>query len=87
MFAFLTYPLDIIKTNRILQTSLAKEGAERIPREILSLQEKGNLQNGLYRGFLATLAAAYIGRAIAKNELPFEAALIGTVACNPLYII
>jgi hypothetical protein len=43
-FPLLTYPLDIIKTNRILQTSLAKEGAESIPREFLALYEKGGLK-------------------------------------------
>ncbi|CDW71114.1 UNKNOWN [Stylonychia lemnae] len=87
MFATLTYPLDVIKTNRILQTSLAKEGAERIPREILSLQEKGNLQHGLFRGLLATLIAANIAKQITDKDLPLEAALLGTVVVNPLNII
>ena len=40
-FALLTYPLDIIKTNRILQTSLSKEGGESLPRELSTLFEKG----------------------------------------------
>jgi hypothetical protein len=41
MYAALTYPLDVIKTNRILQTSLAKEGGESLPRELATLFEKG----------------------------------------------
>lgn len=60
MYTFLTYPLDVIKTNRILQTNLAKEGAERIPRELLSLYAKGSFQHGLFRGFLYVYAAALI---------------------------
>lgn len=64
MYSCLTYPLEVIKTNRILQTSLAKEGAERIPREILSLQEKGNLYRGLFRGFAP---AVLYGVLITKN--------------------
>ena len=43
MYSVLTYPLDIIKTNRILQTSLSKEGAESIPKEFTALYEKGGL--------------------------------------------
>jgi hypothetical protein len=37
MFAAFTYPLDVIKTNRILQTSLAKEGGNNLPRELSAL--------------------------------------------------
>jgi len=33
MYSVLTYPLDVIKTNRIIQSSLSKEGAESIPKE------------------------------------------------------
>jgi len=69
MFAYITYPLDVIKTNRILQTSLAKEGAERIPREILSLQERGNVYNGLFRGFGATFLYGLIVAKTANAEV------------------
>ena len=55
MYTALTYPLDVIKTNRILQTTLTKEGAESIPKEFLVLYEKGGLSRGLFRGFLAGL--------------------------------
>jgi hypothetical protein len=57
-FLVLTYPLDVIKTNRIIQTSLSREGAESIPKEFLALYEKGALSRGLYRGLLPGLAAS-----------------------------
>lgn len=58
MYSFLTYPLDVIKTNRILQTNLSKEGADSIPRELSILFEKGQFQRGLYRGFVIGYLAA-----------------------------
>lgn len=58
-FLFLTYPLDVIKTNRILQTSLSKEGAENIPKEFLALYEKGGLNRGLFRGLLAGVVGSF----------------------------
>jgi Mitochondrial carrier protein len=58
MYTVLTYPLDIIKTNRILQTSLSKEGAESIPKEFTALYEKGGLHRGLFRGLLVGYLAA-----------------------------
>ena len=51
MYGFLTYPFDVIKTNRILGTSLSKEGGESITREAVNLFERGEFRRGLYRGF------------------------------------
>ena len=56
MYSLLTYPLDVIKTNRILQTSLAKEGADSVPRELSVLYEKGAFSKGLFRGILPIMA-------------------------------
>jgi Mitochondrial carrier protein len=58
MYTLLTYPLDIIKTNRILQTSLSREGAESLPKEFTALYEKGGLSKGLFRGLLIGYIAA-----------------------------
>ena len=87
----LAYPLDIIKTNRILQTPLAREGAERIPREILSLQERGNLYRGLYRGYM--LAAIY-GVVVSKfansgfnEQAGVAGVLMGSFLANPLQVL
>ena len=43
MYSLITYPLDVIKTNRILASSLSKEGGETIPKEFVVLFEKGGL--------------------------------------------
>ena len=57
-YQFLTYPLDVIKTNRIVQSSLAKEGVESVPREFMALYDKGGLQLGAMRGFSMGLLLA-----------------------------
>ena len=62
MMQFLLYPLDVIKTNRIVQSNLAKEGVESIPREFFALYEKGGLQLGAMRGFSLAVALAAIDR-------------------------
>tara|TARA_B110000305_G_C19167368_1_gene505522 strand:+ start:94 stop:330 length:237 start_codon:yes stop_codon:yes gene_type:complete len=56
MMQFLLYPLDVIKTNRIVESNLAKEGVESVPREFFALYEKGGLQSGAMRGFLMAIA-------------------------------
>ena len=43
----------MIKTNRILETSLSKQGAESTPREFVKLFDNGGLQFGLMRGLAA----------------------------------
>lgn len=89
MYAILTYPLDVIKTNRILQTSLSKEGADQIPREILALQEKGGLSRGLYRGFGAGFASAVLSGLNIRNEKASNAAfgIVLAFLFNPLQIL
>ena len=87
-FPLLTYPLDIIKTNRILQTSIAKEGAESIPREFLALYEKGGLKQGLYRGFLIGFLAASIQGPFSNDaQSSAVAGLALSVITNPLNIL
>lgn len=87
-FPLLTYPLDIIKTNRILQTSLAKEGAESIPKEFLALYEKGGMKQGLYRGFLiGFLAASLQGPLSGDAKTGAFAGLVLSVLTNPLNIL
>jgi Mitochondrial carrier protein len=86
-FPVLTYPLDIIKTNRILQTSLSKEGAESIPREFLALYEKGALSRGLYRGLLVGYLAATLKGTAENLRSGFVGALAVTILSNPLSIM
>lgn len=58
MYQFLTYPLDVIKTNRIVQSNMAREGVESVPREFMVLYEKGGLEAGAMRGFSVAAALA-----------------------------
>jgi len=55
MLQVLSYPLDVIKTNRILNTPLSKEAGEALPKEFLALYERGAMRSGLYRGLLPVL--------------------------------
>ena len=87
MYTFLTYPFDIIKTNRILQTSLSKEGAESIPKEFTALYEKGGLSRGLFRGMVAGYIAANMQVALTDPVNGTFGAAVMTVLCNPLSIL
>jgi hypothetical protein len=86
-FALLTYPLDIIKTNRILQTSLSKEGAESIPREFQALYEKGGLNRGLFRGLIVGYLAATLQGSFTDPRNGTIGALGLSVICNPFSIL
>ena len=59
MITAFTYPFDVIKTNRILQTSFAKETGSSIPREFSSLVSRGGVTQGLYRGMLMYFATNF----------------------------
>lgn len=87
MYALLTYPLDIIKTNRILQTSLSKEGAESIPKEFNALYEKGGLNRGLFRGLFVGYLAANMQNIFTSPASGALSGLVLTVACNPFSIL
>ena len=56
MYQFIAYPLDVVKTNRILGTQISKEAGENLPREMVALYESGALQSGMYRGLATGLA-------------------------------
>ena len=47
MYSFITYPLDVIKTNRILETELVTKS---VPREFVKLYENSGLHHGVMRG-------------------------------------
>lgn len=89
MYSVLSYPLDVIKTNRILHTSLAKEGADQIPREVLALYERGAFHQGLYRGFFASILAANLFSYIRDGDKhkSFLSLVFGSLLINPLNII
>ncbi len=87
MYSVLTYPLDIIKTNRILQTSLSKEGAESIPKEFTALYEKGGLSRGLFRGFVIAYLAAFSQGQLTNPATGAVGAIAVTTICNPLSIL
>ena len=87
MYSLLTYPLDIIKTNRILQTSLSKEGAESIPKEFTALYEKGGMNRGLFRGLLVGYLAANMQNLFTDAKTGAIAACILTTISNPLSIL
>ncbi len=86
MYAVLTYPLDIIKTNRILQSSLSKEGAESIPKEFSVLYEKGGLQRGLFRGLFIGFLAAHAQESLANSNGAIGAVVL-SVLHNPFSIL
>ena len=86
----LAYPLDVIKTNRILNTQLSKEAGEALPKEFLALHERGALRGGLYRGFLPYLVAAPLWANLnidaGRNGAPVMTLMAGTVTLNPFSV-
>ncbi len=87
----ITYPLDVIKTNRILDTTLAKESKGCICTEFKMLMTKCNLQNGPFRGALAYCAIEFLQKAqevdiFASRSLNFLSVASFSLLMNPLYI-
>ena len=66
MYGFLTYPLDVIKTNRIVGSQLTREAGENLPRELVTVYERGTMQAGFYRG-LAPIAFFIGARGVAAQ--------------------
>jgi hypothetical protein len=88
MFGIITYPFDVIKTNRILQTSFSKEAGESLPREFTSLHERGGLAKGLFRGVVPTLFMfANLHEHAIRPEAQFIIGSFATIAYNPLAIM
>ena len=90
MYQFLTYPLDVIKTNRILGTPLAKEAGEAIPKEFLTLYELGMFRTGLYRGFAPFFISMPFWKHVHDNKsdgYPIIVIASGTLMLNPLAVM
>ena len=60
LYHLLTYPLDVIKTNRILESKLVPQQVQAIPREAVEIFERGGLQKGLMRGMMMSMAIGTI---------------------------
>ena len=69
MLHLLTYPLDVMKTNRILQTNLALECEEFAPKEIVALFERGGLRHGAMRGLSMSVLLAAAAQAQTFDNL------------------
>lgn len=89
MYYYLTYPFDVIKTNRIINSSWNKECGENITKEISSLQQRGQFRNGLYRGVLP-----YAGICMVQNlcggfnfDVTGIKLLAYTTLSNPLHTV
>ena len=83
MYTALTYPLDIIKTNRIIQSSLSKEGAESIPKEFQVLYEKGGLSRGLFRGLFIGFLSVHVQEQVSSVQNGILSAFGLSILTNP----
>ena len=88
MYSYLTHPLDVIKTNRIVGSQISKEAGENLPREILALYERGMMQGGLYRGLAPAFGIGILWKMpteeVGLQRYPAISLLIGTLLLNPL---
>ena len=88
MLHVLTYPLDVMKTNRILQTNLAVECEEFAPKEIVALFERGGLQHGAMRGLSMSILLAAAAQAQPFDNLLMASPLLTLIQgpCNVLQV-
>ena len=87
----LLYPLDVIKTNRILNTPLSvKEAGGALPKDLRALYERGAMRGGLYRGVLP-VAVTYHVAAVQWESVGASTLLIPALAAaclvNPFAVL
>lgn len=90
MYQLLTYPLDVIKTNRIVGTPLAKEAGEAIPKEFMTLSEVGGLRGGLFRGFVPFMIALPLWQQCHSQMtmgFPLITLISGSIMINPFAVM
>lgn len=64
MYGYIAYPFDVAKTNRILTSSFNKECGDNLFKEVVTMQERGQFRNGLFRGVLP-----FAGMCVTQNLL------------------
>ena len=90
MFSLIAYPLDVITTNRIARGSLFQATGENLPKEFVTLYERGALNRGLYRGLLPGLIYTMYWKEVQKNArdgMPALSVILGTLTLNPLAVM
>ena len=90
MYQVLTYPLDVIKTNRIVGSALSKEAGEAIPKEFLTLHEVGAMRAGLFRGFAPYIISMPFWYQVHQHEglnFPAIAMVSGSFMLNPFAVM
>ena len=63
LYSSITYALDVIKTNRILENPLVERASANIADELGSLHDVGRFRDGLYRGFIPFIAHTHMRNA------------------------
>ena len=60
VFPLIAYPLEVVKTNRIVQMqSQSINATEELSRDLLKLAERTSLKEGLFRGALPILPITF----------------------------
>ena len=90
MYSLLTYPLSVISANRMAGTTFAQQASENLPKEFVSLYERGNMNRGMYRGFAPALAFTFFWQDVARNSqegFPVLSVVLGTLTLNPFAVM
>lgn len=90
MYSLLTYPLGVISTNRMAGSHFAREASENLPKEFVSLYERGNMNRGMYRGFAPALAFTFFWQDVARNSregFPVLSVVLGTLTLNAFAVM
>ena len=86
LYHLLTYPLDVIKTNRILDSKLTTPSMATVLKEAVEIFDKGGLQKGLMRGMLMSFAIGSITQLEYYRDPIFFAPVV-SVLQNPFNIL
>ena len=94
VFPLIAYPLEVVKTNRIVQMQNASV-TEELSRDMLKLAERTSLKEGLFRGALPIFPLALFERhrlrSAKRHNLSNADTVFGfsifTVALHPLTVM
>ena len=82
MYQYIAYPLEVAKTNRILNTNFNKECSENLGKELVAMYERGSFRNGAYRGMLPLFGITAIYNTC--GGFKFDVGGLSLVACTTL---
>ena len=83
LHSFFTYPLDVIKTNRMVGSKMSLQAHGSLQLEMVALQQGGNM----WRGMLMALPLKRISMYYSGNSIDYFCGLFTMALLNPLFVM